>query len=56
MNEILLSQDENLSFKVSNQLLPLESQRVDLYFSLPVEMGISPSTLNEENYFYSSIK
>ncbi len=56
MNKVKLTQDENLSFKVSHQLLPQESQRIDLYFSLPVEMGIDPSTLSEENYFHSSIK
>ena len=56
MNNIKLTQDENLSFKVSHQLLPKDNQRIDLYFSLPVEMGISPSTLSEENYFHSSIK
>lgn len=51
-----MTQDENLSFKISYQLLPQEQQRIDLYFSLPVEMGISPSTLNAEDYFYSNIK
>jgi hypothetical protein len=51
-----LSQDENLSFKVSHQLLPEDYQRIDLYFSLPVEMGINPSTLNEEEFFYANIK
>ena len=56
MNNIKLTQDENLSFKISHQLLPQDNQRIDLYFSLPVEMGISPSTLSEENYFHSSIK
>ncbi|WP_057830132.1 hypothetical protein [Colwellia sp. TT2012] len=56
MNKAKLSQDENLSFKVSHQLLPQEYQRMDLYFSLPVEMGINPSTLNEEEFFYSNIK
>ncbi|ALO33577.1 hypothetical protein CMT41_01755 [Colwellia sp. MT41] len=56
MNKAKLSQDENLSFKVSHQLLPQEYQRIDLYFSLPVEMGINPSTLNEEEFFYSNIK
>jgi hypothetical protein len=50
-----LSQDENLSFKVSHQLLPEDYQRIDLYFSLPVEMGINPSTLNEEEFFYANI-
>lgn len=56
VNKAELSQDENLSFKISHQLLPQDYQRIDLYFSLPVEMGISPSTLNEEEFFYSNIK
>lgn len=55
MKSAVLTQDENLSLKVSYQLLPQDYQRVDLYFSLPVEMGISPSTLEEHDYFYSSI-
>lgn len=56
MKKVTLSQDENLSFKISHQLLPQEQQRIDLYFSLPVEMGIGPSTLEVEDYFYSNIK
>jgi hypothetical protein len=56
VKKLKLSQDENLSIKLSHQLLPEEVQRIDLYFSLPVEMGINPSTLNAEDYFYSNIK
>jgi len=56
VQKVTLTQDENLSFKISQQLLPLDHQQIDLYFSLPNEMGINPSTLNEEQYFYSSIK
>jgi hypothetical protein len=56
VNNTKLIQDENLSVKVSYQLLPNDYQRLDLYFSLPVEMGISPKTLTEEQYFHSSIK
>lgn len=56
MKKVKLTQDENLSIKISHQLLPLAQQRIDLYFSLPVEMGINPSTLNAESYFYSNIK
>lgn len=56
MKKVKLSQDENLSFKISHQLLPQDYQRIDLYFSLPVEMGISPSTLNEEEFFHSNVK
>ncbi|GAA6205900.1 hypothetical protein [Thalassotalea sp. SU-HH00458] len=56
MKKTSLLQDENLSFKLSYQLLPQEHQCLDLYFSIPDEMGISASTLTEESYFYSSIK
>jgi len=56
VNNIKLTQDENLSIKVSYQLLPSDHQRLDLYFSLPIEMGISPKTLTEEHYFHSSIQ
>jgi hypothetical protein len=56
VKKVRLSQDENLSIKISHQLLPQALQRIDLYFSLPVEMGISPDTLNAESYFLSNIK
>ena len=56
MNRIKLTQDENLSIKLSYQLLPSDQQRIDLYFSLPDEMGISPKTLVEEHYFNNSIQ
>ncbi|AWB58155.1 hypothetical protein [Colwellia sp. Arc7-D] len=56
MKNTKLTQDENLSIKVSYQLLPNDHQRLDLYFSLPVEMGIGPKTLAEEHYFHSSIE
>lgn len=55
MQKIKLSQDENLSIKTSFKLLPQEYQQLDLYISIPEEMGISSSTLSEENFFYSSI-
>lgn len=56
VKKVKLTQDENLSFKLNHQLLPEEKQRIDLYFSLPLDMGISPSTLNVEDFFYSNIK
>ncbi len=56
MSKVKLFQDENLSIKIRNQLLPQSKQQIDLYFSLPVEMGINPSTLNVEDFFYSNIK
>ncbi|TRX54471.1 hypothetical protein [Thalassomonas sp. M1454] len=56
MKKFKLSQDENLSIKVSHLLCPKEFQHIDLYFSIPDEMGISAKTLSEENYFHSSIR
>lgn len=56
MNNVELTQDENLSIKINYQLLPSDYQRLDLYFSLPNEMGINSKTLTEEQYFHSSIK
>ncbi|NQZ82901.1 MAG: hypothetical protein HRT52_17970 [Colwellia sp.] len=56
MKKVTLIQDENLSFRISQHLLPQEHQHLDLYFSIPEEMGINESTLSEENYFFSSIK
>jgi hypothetical protein len=56
VKKISLTQDENLSFKVNQQLSQQESQRFDLYFSIPEEMGINAITLSEENYFHSSIR
>lgn len=56
MKKISISQDENLSFKLSHQLALHEYQHIDLYFSIPDDMGISAKTLSEENYFHSSIK
>ena len=56
MNKINLTQDENLSIKISYQLLPSDQQKLDIYFSLPDEMGISSKTLVEEHYFHNSIQ
>ena len=56
MRKIKLSQDENLSIRTSFRLLPQEYQQLDLYISIPEDMGISSSTLSEENFFYSSIE
>ena len=56
MEKAQLTQDENLSIKINQRLLPKDNQRLDLYFSLPNEMGIDASTLTEQSYFFSSIK
>lgn len=56
MSRAKLSQDESLSFKVNYQLLPKETNQLDLYFSIPTDMGINSSTLNEVEYFNANIK
>ena len=56
MKIVSLAQDDNLSFKVNQQLRPHDIQRLDIYFSLPDEMGINPITTPEDGFFYSSIK
>ncbi|XQW85651.1 hypothetical protein ACOYR1_02640 [Thalassotalea piscium] len=56
MKIVSLIQDENLSFKISQQLRPQSTQQLDLYFSIPDDMGINAITSPEDTYFYSSIK
>jgi len=55
LENVKLSQDENLSVKISHRLLPQDFQQIDLYISIPEEMGINASTLSEQDFFYSSI-
>ncbi|MGO2010877.1 MAG: hypothetical protein ACTJH9_05895 [Pseudoalteromonas sp.] len=52
----MLKQDENLSFIIEPELSPRSEQRIDLYFSIPNEMGINPQTLTEESYFNNHFK
>ncbi|MEM5547548.1 hypothetical protein [Pseudoalteromonas fuliginea] len=52
----MLKQDENLSFVIEPELNPRSEQRIDLYFSIPNEMGINPQTLTEESYFNNHFK
>lgn len=52
----MLKQDENLSFIIEPELSPRSEQRIDLYFSIPNEMGINPQTLTEEAYFNHHFK
>ncbi|MBQ4847611.1 hypothetical protein [Pseudoalteromonas sp. MMG005] len=56
MSRAKLSQDENLSFKINYQLLPKETNQLDLYFSIPTDMGINTNTLNEVDFFNANIK
>ncbi|OHU86655.1 MULTISPECIES: hypothetical protein [Pseudoalteromonas] len=56
MSRAQLSQDENLSFKIHYQLLPKETCQLDLYFSIPTDMGINENTLNEVDFFNANIE
>ncbi|WP_105167851.1 hypothetical protein [Pseudoalteromonas sp. T1lg23B] len=56
MSRAQLSQDENLSFKIHYQLLPKETCQLDLYFSIPTDMGINESTLSEVDFFNANIE
>lgn len=51
-----LKQEEKLSVKLTHQVHEGEQRRLDVYFSLPKEMGINKKTLSEEDYFHAGIK
>ena len=56
MQNVKFKQQEKLAIVVSQQIKNGELRRIDLYFSLPKEMGINKSTLTETDYFYAGIK
>ena len=56
MHNVKLKQQEKLAIMVSQQIKNGEQRRIDLYFSLPKEMGINKSTLSETDYFYAGIR
>jgi hypothetical protein len=51
-----LKQDEKLSIKLTHHMKKGENRRVDLYFSLPKELGINKDTLAETEYFNAGIR
>ncbi|MDO6525984.1 hypothetical protein Q4519_09860 [Motilimonas sp. 1_MG-2023] len=55
MRQVNITSHEKLSFKLKHQLNKGEQRRLDLYFSLPKEMGINSNTLSETEYFNSAI-
>ncbi|ABV86122.1 hypothetical protein [Shewanella pealeana] len=55
MSKVRIKQEEALSIKFLHQMESGDSRRLDLYFFLPKEMGINPQSLNEEEYYHSSI-
>ena len=56
MQKFKLKQQDNLSIKLVHQIQKAEFRRIDLYFSLPKEMGINKNTLSEREYFNAAIK
>lgn len=56
MHKFRLKQQEKLSIKFVHQINKGEQRRVDMYFSLPKEMGINKNTLPETEYFNAAIK
>ncbi|MEC4728210.1 hypothetical protein HWQ46_21985 [Shewanella sp. D64] len=55
MSKIRVKQEESLSIKFIHQMKVGDNRRLDLYFFLPKEMGIGPHSLDEEEYYHSSI-
>lgn len=56
MYKFRLKQHEKLSIKFTHQMHKGEQRRLDMYFSLPKEMGINKDTLPENEYFNEGIK
>ena len=56
MRNFRLKKQEKLSIKFVHRLNKGEQRTVDIYFSLPKEMGINKKTLSESEYFNSGIK
>ncbi|WP_166738829.1 hypothetical protein [Psychromonas algarum] len=56
MPKFTLKQEDKLSIKLTHHMKMREFRRIDLYFSLPKEMGINKDTLSEVDYFNAGIK
>ncbi|MGY5450425.1 hypothetical protein ACVFI8_05700 [Agarivorans sp. MS3-6] len=55
MPTIQLKQEDKMVVKLHHQMEMHTQRRIDVYFSLPKEMGIGPKTLKENTYFNSGI-
>ena len=55
MSKIEIKQEDALSLKLSHLIESGTDHRIDLYFSLPKEMGINAKSLDEEEYYHSAI-
>lgn len=56
MRKFRVKQQEKLSIKLTHQINRGNSRRIDMYISLPKEMGINKHTLSETEYFNAAIK
>ena len=55
MSNFTLKQDDKLSITLTHLIKKGDFRRIDLYFSLPKEMGINKNTLSETDYFNAGI-
>ncbi|MBV7317253.1 hypothetical protein [Shewanella sp. NIFS-20-20] len=55
MADIQVKQESSYSIKLSQVLEAGADQRIDLYFSLPQDLGVNPKSLNEEEYHHSAV-
>jgi hypothetical protein len=56
LRKIKVKQEEKLAIKLIHQIKQGKFRRIDVYFSLPKEMGINKTTLPETEYFNAAIK
>lgn len=55
MSKVEIKKEDALSIKFTHHIEAGSQCRVDLYFSLPKEMGINGKSLDEEEYYHSAI-
>ncbi|WOT05728.1 hypothetical protein [Shewanella youngdeokensis] len=55
MAKVRVKQEDSLSIKFLHQMEAGDNRRLDLYLFLPKEMGVNPQSIDEEEYYHSSI-
>jgi len=56
LRKFKVKQQEKLSIKLTHRINRGDARRIDMYISLPKEMGINKNTLPETEYFNAAIK
>jgi len=56
LRKFKVKQQEKLSIKLTHRIKRGNARRIDMYISLPKEMGINKNTLPETEYFNAAIK